>query len=124
MSGLRQPGRNAELITLTATALTITPHDAGKIVVCNASGATTITLSDPGTFRPGDQITFLNLANQDLIISCNEKIVTFNNAAADAVSAAQANEKIGAGFIATCIGSLWFVSNLTEETQTTAVTTD
>lgn len=124
MSGTRQPGRNRELITLTATTLTVTPHDAGKTIVCNASGATTITMADPGTFTPGCDVLIVNLADQDLTVSCNEKIVTKNNAAADSVALSTSNEKIGGGFWMHCLGTLWLALPLAEEAQTVTVGTD
>ena len=124
MSGFRQPGGFREVVELTGTAYSTSEHDVGKTFVVNGSGGYTVTLHSPVNGVKGGDMLFLNLADQDLIISCNELIVTFNNAAADSVAASTNGEQIGAGFWVHNIGTKWFVCPLMEETATATVATD
>jgi hypothetical protein len=94
----------------------------GKTFVVTA--AATVTLPNPSTITPGSDIEFLNIADTDLTISCDEKIVAKNNAAADSVTFSTSGEKIGAAIRMICIGSLWFSCPITEELITVTVGTD
>lgn len=123
MPGTRQPGRKREVIAITAD-LTLTAFDMGKTFhTTGASGAVTVTLPDPALCDGGD-VLILNTVNQNLTISCDEKIIALNNAAADSVAASTASEKIGAAYWLHALPTKWFVCHLTEETQTTTVATD
>lgn len=124
MAGLRQPGRGRELITTTAS-LTLTNQDVGK-TVCNvdAAGAVTVTLPNPSTCDPGSDILVLSCADQNLIASCDEKLITFNNVAADSVALQTASEKAGGGFLFTCVGASWHCLPMVTEAQTITVGTD
>ena len=123
MPGSRQPGRMREVVALTASA-TLTAFDMGKTFhTTGASGAVTVTLPDPATCSGGD-ILILNVADQDLIISCDEKVIALNNVAADSVAVSTAGEQIGGAFWMVALPTKWFALHLTEETQTSTVATD
>lgn len=125
MAGTRQPGGNRELITVTAST-TLTAHDVGKIY-CNvgASGAVTITLPAPTTCTPGDQITVLSCAAQNLIVASGtaDTLITLNDVAADSVAFQTASEQAGGGWVFTCVGSLWHCAPFITEAQTQTVVT-
>ena len=125
MAGTRQPGRNRELITATAS-VTLGPEDAGK-TVCNvgAAGAVTVTLPAPAACRPGDDILVLSCADQDLVVASGtaDQMITLNDVAADSVALSTSSEKAGGGFLFTCVGTKWHCAPMTEETQTVTVVT-
>ena len=125
MAGTRQPGRNRELITTTAS-ITLSPGDMGK-TICNvgASGAVTVTLPTATTCRPGDDVIVLSCADQNLIVATatTDTLITLNDIAADSVALQTSGEKAGGGFQFTCVGSLWHCLVLCEETQTVTVVT-
>jgi hypothetical protein len=125
MPGTRQPGRQRELITVTAST-TLTNFDVGK-TVCNvgAAGAVTITLPTPASCRGGDDILVLSCADQDLIVASGtaDTMIVLNDIAADSVALSTASEKAGGGFLFTCVGTLWHCAPMTEETQTVTVVT-
>lgn len=123
MPGLRQPGRNREGVTLTATQ-TLTRHDVGKTFFVNGSGAVVITMPSPATCQPGDDMLFINIADQDLTIGLDEKILTKNNAAADSIAFSTSGEKIGSTALLVCTGTLWAAIPLAEEAVTMTVATD
>lgn len=125
MAGFRQPGRQRELITVTADT-TLTAHDVGK-TVCNAgaNGAVTITLPAPTACQKGDDILVLSCADQNLVVASGtaDTLITLNDIAADSVALQTSSEKAGGGFWFTCVGSLWHCLVLCEETQTVTVVT-
>lgn len=123
MAGLRQPGRNRETVELTATQ-TMTTFDIGKTFLVNGSGAVVITLPAPADTPVGGDMLFINIADQDLTVGLNEKVLTKNNAAADSVAYSTSGEKIGGAFWCINTGALWAILPLAEETQTITVTTD
>lgn len=126
MSGLRQPGRNPELVTETGTTLTIRPSDAGK-VFCNlgAGGNITYTVQSAALFRPGDQITVLSAAAGTVTVGFTAgQLITLNDASANSVALSTADEILGGGFLFTCLSDAkWHCCPLTEETQTVTVAT-
>lgn len=125
MAGFRQPGRNRELITTTAS-ITLTADDLGK-TICNvgASGTVTVTLPAPATCEPGGDILVLSCADQTLTVASGtaDTLIALNDIAADSVSLSTAGEKAGGGFLFTCVGSKWHCAALAEETQTVTVAT-
>ncbi len=126
MGGQRQPGRQRELIVVTGTTYTVTPHDAGK-TICNvgASGALTATLQSAAGFQLGDEIYFLSCADQDFTVAGTAgQLITFNDLAANSVALSTSSEKLGGKIIATCVsGAKWHIALSTEETQTATVAT-
>jgi len=121
MSGLRQPGRGREAVTVTGN-VTLTNHDVGKTFLVTA--ASVVTMPNPGTCLPGDDILIIQTSDNDLTVSLDEKILTKNNAAADSVAYSTSSEKIGGAFLCVCTGTKWAALPLAEEAQTITVTTD
>lgn len=127
MAGTRQPGRQRELVNTTAS-LTLTQYDVGKTFTnVGASGTVTITLPAPASCNDGDEIIVLSCADQTLTVASGtaDTLITFNDVAADSVSLSTTGEKVGGGFIFTCVGgsAKWHVLVLCEETQTVTVAT-
>ena len=123
MSGLRQPGLQRELVA-AAASVTITPGDAGKTFhTTGATGTITLTFQSAALFQPGDSIHVLAVADQTLTLAFTAgQLITFNNGAATSVSLQTSSEKIGGGFILTCLtSSKWHCLVLCEETQTVTV---
>lgn len=113
MPGTRQPGGQREVVALTASA-TLTNYDIGKIFTNRgASGTVTITLPAPDSTNAGGRVEVYCVANQTLTVNCstNDLLVIFNDAAADSVSFATANEKIGAGGMFISDGTGWIYAN-------------
>jgi hypothetical protein len=115
------PKRDREGVSVTGT-LSLSPSDVGKTLF--ATGGATITLPNPAQCEIGDDILIINTSDDTLTVSYNEKIITLNNVAADAVALSTSSEKAGGGFWCHCTGSKWACLPLTEETQTVTVTTD
>jgi hypothetical protein len=72
----------------------------------------------------GADMLFINIADQNVTVGLNEKILTKNNAAADSVAFSTAGELIGAALMVVSTGSLWCAIPLAEETVTMTVATD
>jgi hypothetical protein len=120
MAGTRQGGRNRELINTTAS-LTLGPNDIGKTVSnYGATGSVTITLPTASTVTPGGDVIVLGAADQDLLVNCatNDTIIGKGDADLDSVALSTSSEKLGGGFMFTCLGAVWHCAYLTEETQT------
>lgn len=120
MAGTRQGGRNRELINTTAS-VTLLPNDIGKTISnYGASGSVTITLPTATTVTPGGDIIVLGAADQDLLVNCstNDTIIGKGDADLDSVALSTSSEKLGGGFIFTCLGPVWHCAYITEETQT------
>jgi hypothetical protein len=123
-TGTRTPGRQRETIAITAD-ITLDAWDMGKTFhTTGASGAVTVTLPNPAGLPVGSDLLILNVADQNLTISCNELVIAKNNAAADSVAASTAGELIGAAYWCIALPTKWFICHLTEETVTTTVATD
>jgi hypothetical protein len=97
MAGTRQGGRNRELIITTVT-----------ITLPTASGVT-----------PGGDIMVLGAANQALIVApaTADTLVGLNDLDLDSVALQTASEMIGGALLFTCLGPVWHVAYMTEETQ-------
>jgi hypothetical protein len=124
MAGFRQPGGNKELVNTVGTAMTVTPHDVGKVLTNLANtGNVAYTFQTAANFRPGDQITVLSCDDGTLTCAFTAgQLITFNNAAATSVALSTAGEIIGGGFIFTCLSAAkWHCLVLCEETQTVTV---
>jgi hypothetical protein len=120
MAGTRQAGRNRELINTTAS-ITLSPNDAGKTITnYGAVGAVAITLPTATQCRPGDDVLVLGAANQTLTVSpaTADTLVGLHDLDLDSVALQTASEMIGGGLWFTCLGPVWHVMFLTEETQT------
>jgi len=124
MVGLRTRGDIREVVALTAST-TLTNDDMGKVVTNRgASGSVTITLPTPSADNAGGMVEVRVVADQTVIVNCstNDKIVIFNDAAADSVAWQTSSEKIGGGGCFVSDGTNWFfaASNAGANTVTTA----
>ena len=125
MPGFRAGSQDREVIALTAST-TLSNFDLGKTFTNRgASGSITITLPTPSGDNAGGEIRVRVVANQTVVVNCatNDLIVIVNDAAADSVSWATLNEKIGAGGMFESDGTNWFFSNLSAGTVTLTTTT-
>jgi hypothetical protein len=89
-----------------------------------ASGAVTFTL--PATAKKGLEYTFFAVANQNLVVASGtaDKMVVFNDAAADSIAFQTASEIIGGAVRVVGDGDLWYAFvNLGAETQTPTIAT-
>ena len=126
MSGFRQPGKQRELLVVTATTITLTAHDAGKVISnVGAAGNLAITFPAASTCQPGDQIMVLSCAAGTITCSFTAgELITLNDVSANSVALSTSSEIIGGGFLFTCVsGSKWHCSIMCEETQTVTVAT-
>lgn len=123
MSGTRQPGGNREVVVVTGT-MTLTDWHVGKTILVESSASCTLTMPTPAQCLKGGDILIINCADQDLVVGLNELIITKHNLAADSVSYATANEKIGGAFWMFNTGSKWAALPLAEEAVTITVATD
>lgn len=125
MPGLWQGSRDREIVALTAST-TLTNNDLGKTFTNRgASGTVTITLPTPSGDNAGGEIRVRVVANQTVTVNCatNDLLVIVNDAAADSVSFATLNEKIGAGGMFESDGTNWFFSNISAGTVTLTTAT-
>lgn len=98
MPGLTAPGGQKEVIALTANT-TLTNYDIGKIFTNRgATGSVTITLPAANSENAGGVISVITVADQTVTVASSpaDKLVIFNDAAADSVAISTSSEKIGA----------------------------
>jgi len=120
MAGTRQPGRNRELINVTAST-TLTPFDAGQpLATYGASDSVTISNPTATACWAGDDIIVLGAADQDLLVApaTSDTLIGKGDIDLDSVALSTSSEKLGGGFCFTCLGPVWHCSYWTEETQT------
>lgn len=112
------------MITAKTASYTVTPNDFGSILTTRgAGGAITFTLPTASSVNAGDWVLFINVADQNMIVTgTDEGLVVFNDLTADAIAFQQASEKIGGAFLAISDGTSWAVLPIATETQTIAVT--
>ena len=105
-------------ITAKTSSYNVTAAETGTIFTTEgASGAVTFTLP---TAADGLYYMFVAAEDQNMTITygTNDKIITFNDIAADSVIFSTANEKAGAMVLAFSDGAKWFVINLSPNTAT------
>ena len=104
-------------ITAKTGNYTVTAAETGTIFIANGSGALSFTLP---TAADGLFYLFVNKADQNMTITygTTDKIITFNDAAADSVAYSTSSEKIGACALAFSDGTNWYVINLSTNTAT------
>lgn len=120
MAGTRQGGRNRELINVTAD-ITLSANDIGKTISnYGAAGAVVVTLPTATTCTPGGDIIVLGAADQNLTVApaTADTLIGKGDADLDSVALSTSSEKLGGGFLFTCLGAVWHCAYLTEETQT------
>ena len=125
MPGLRQGTIEREVIALTAST-TLSNYDLGKTFTNRgASGSVTITLPTPSGDNKGGEIRVRVVADQTVVVDCAtaDKIVIFNDAAADSVAWQTSSEKIGGGGMFESDGTNWFYNPLNAGANTVTTTT-
>lgn len=125
MAGTRNGKVTRELIITTAD-ITLSSNDLGK-TVCNvgASGSVTVTLPTAASCAIGGDILILSCADQNLVVApaTADTLIIMNDIAADSTSLATSSEKIGGGFLCTCVGAKWHVAPMITEAQTQTTAT-
>lgn len=109
-------------ITVKTASYTVTPNDFGSVLTTRgASGAITFTLPAAGTTNKGEWVLFVNVADQNMIVTEASGLTVFNNATATSIAFETSSEKIGGAFLAISDGTTWCVAPLATETQTITV---
>jgi hypothetical protein len=110
----------------TGTTYTFAAGDWGAVHTNRGnSGNIAYTLPDPTTIKAGTYLYVYCIAAGTVTVSCNEGIVTLNNAAADSIAWSTASEIIGNGGKFLCDGTSWLFHNyIAAEAATTTVGTD
>lgn len=76
-----------------------------------ATGAVTFTLPAPSAALKGWFYDFLNLVDQNMVVSAGSgNGIAFNNAACASLAAQTSSQKIGAQIRATCDGTSWVLA--------------
>ncbi len=125
MPGFRQGTIEREVVALTAST-TLSNYDLGKTFTNRgASGSVTITLPTPSGDNAGGEIRVRVVADQTVIVNCstNDKIVIFNDAAADSVAWQTSSEKIGGGGAFESDGTVWMYRPMNAGANTVTTTT-
>jgi hypothetical protein len=105
------------------SARTITHADLGKVITNRGGGALAITLPATTTVPVGSWVMIYSVAAGDVSITCTDKIICLNNAAADAIGWTTAGEEIGNCARMVSLGSLWFAEmHIADEANTMTVT--
>jgi hypothetical protein len=95
----------------------------GKVITNRGGGALAITLPAPTTVPVGSWVMIYSVAAGDVSITCTDKIICLNNAAADAIGWTTAGEEIGNCARMVSLGSLWFAEmHIADEANTMTVT--
>lgn len=110
----------------TGTTKTFGAGDWGAIHTNRGnSGNIAYTLPDPTTIKAGTYLDVFCVAAGEVSVTCNEGIVTLNNAAADSVAWSTAGEIIGNSGKFVTDGTSWlFHNHIAAEAATTTVGTD
>lgn len=130
MSVINGMARGAyEKIAAKAASYQVLPTDLGALfTTTGASGAVTFTLPAFADIQTGWNARFFNTVDQNMIVAAAtadaDKMVAFNDVAADSIAFSTASEKIGAGVEVVYDGTKWltFVF-LGAETQTPTIAT-
>ena len=110
----------------TATTYTFGAGDWGGVHTNRGvAGNIAYTLPDPTSIKAGTYLYVFCVAAGTVTVTCNEGIVTLNNAAADSIAWSTANEIIGNGGKFLTDGTSWLFHNyIAAEAATTTVGTD
>lgn len=107
-----------------SAAYTVVEEDTGSLITVDT--AATITLPAAAANLVGIHVEIAVIADVTVVVAATNagELVTFNDAAANSFTWSTSSEKIGASCRATCISATkWLIQLMTEETQTTTVTT-
>jgi hypothetical protein len=116
-------GGDTAIYTYTINPDMRTEDHSGRIYLAahKAGGGRSLTfiLPTPTEALKGYHYKFVMLTNTDTKIQCTNKIVTYNDIAANSVQLATTGKIIGAEIVAWCDGTYWFVT-VRGETMATA----
>ena len=107
-----------------ATATTITPDDSGTLFVDRSTSAHTYTLPAVADCK-GKHFLFVKVGSGDMVIAggTTDKMVAFNDAAADSVAFSTASEKIGGAMLIIGDGDYYYAFNISAGANTVTVAT-
>lgn len=110
-------------VKFISAAYTVLLEDTGSLLVVDT--AVTITLPAAATLPVGFHVDIAVIADVTVVVAGTAgELVVFNDAAANSFTWSTASEKIGASVKMTVISSSkWLAQFMSEETQTTTVTT-
>lgn len=108
------------VITQTTAYTVVLPEDEGKIFSTKgATASCTFTLPAPALANAGCEVEFFCGADQIMIVSGTaDKMITFNDLDADAVTFSTSGEKLGAHVRAVSDGAIWFITKSGAHTMT------
>lgn len=113
------------LVAAKTASYSVQPNDNNTVFTNRgAGGAVTFTLPTIASLDSGFNVWFFVAADQSVTISCPEgdKIVTFNDIAADTVAYSTASKKVGASCHFIYDGTGWLVMNGMWNTATDGTT--
>lgn len=116
-------GRIRKIKTVSA-AYTVADEDTGSLICVDT--AATVTLPAASANRIGMEVEIAVIADVTVVVAAANagELVMFNDVAANSFTWSTSSEKVGASCKCTCISpTKWLVQLMTEETQTTTVTT-
>lgn len=115
--GMKQPIKNL------AAAYTPTSEDTGTLFTL--SGAMTFTLPAAAARYKNVYYELVVIADVTCVVAAANagELIMFNDVAANSFTWSTSSEKVGAACKLICNGVSWIVILMTEETQTTTVTT-
>ena len=109
-------------IKVLAAAYTFVAEDTGTFFKCTA--ALTLTLPAVSAAFKGCHLWVFVAADVTVVIAATaDEMITFNDVDADQITWSTSSEKTGAAAHIICDGTAWMIMLMTEETQTTTVTT-
>lgn len=112
--------RKRQVALGNVTAYTVSAADHGcRLTTSGVTAACTLTFPAPAAALAGVEIEIFNYVGQTLVLTGTaNKIITFNDVDADAVTYSSAGELIGAHAIMSCDGAMWMHTNLGAHTAT------
>lgn len=116
-------GQKRKVKTVSA-AYTVVGEDTGTLICVDT--AATVTLPAASADLIGVFVDIACIADVTIVIAATNagELITFNDVAANSFTWSTGGEKVGASARLTCISATkWLVQLMTEETQTTTVTT-
>lgn len=110
--------------TVSATATTVTPDDSGTLFIDASTSTHTYTLPAVADCK-GKAFWFSKVADAVMIVSGEtaDKMIAFNDAAADYISFQTASERIGAALLVVGDGNYYFPFNMSAGANTLTVKT-
>jgi hypothetical protein len=118
--------RSPVKVTAKTAAYTLTDADYGGVFTTRgATGAVTFTLPAVTAGMVGREVTFFNVAGQNMTVEATAgELVAFNDLTANSIAFSTAAELIGSGVRCVCDGTSWLAMPiLGAETATPTIAT-